>query len=259
MLETTDILNLENRWKKYRFKKILKKFSIILSIPLVLATIVYLYMNDYIKLDQLSKSHKQVKVKNEQINTPTIEKNIVVNKNEHPMLTLQPITTKNNLMQPKQPQKVSEKNSIVEVPLSIEKQEEKRNIENKSEKNSNEVTEKKERIVVEEHKSKVLIETEKIETVEYLKNKFYDTNNIVFALMLAEEYLHKKDYKNSIKWALRANELDPQSERSWIVFAKAKAKNGNPNQAIKALQAFQKISPSPAITTLIDKIKHGEY
>lgn len=110
-----------------------------------------------------------------------------------------------------------------------------------------------------EKENKINIQTQEVETTTYLKEKFYSTHNIVFALMLSEEYYHLKDYKNALKWALSANEIDPQNERSWILFAKAKAKLGSPTEAIKALNVFQKSSPSSKISILIKKIKSGDY
>ena len=73
--------------------------------------------------------------------------------------------------------------------------------------------------------------------------------------MLSEEFYYLKDYKNALQWALSANEIDPQNERSWILFAKL----GAPNDAIKALNVFQQSSPSSKINVLIKKIQSGDY
>lgn len=109
-------------------------------------------------------------------------------------------------------------------------------------------------------KPRINIETSEIKGFENLKNKFYETKSIIFALMLSEEYYHAKNYKNSLKWALVANEIDPANERSWIIFAKTKTKIGQPKKAIKALKAYLKTNPSAQeIKTIMQKIKLGQH
>ncbi|MCD8544732.1 MAG: M28 family metallopeptidase [Sulfurospirillum cavolei] len=95
---------------------------------------------------------------------------------------------------------------------------------------------------LEESKTKgvIKIESKEINSISYLKEKFDTTHNIVFALMLAEEYYLSKNYVESNKWALIANNLDAENEKSWIWFAKSKVKLGQKEDAILALKTYLK-------------------
>jgi len=104
----------------------------------------------------------------------------------------------------------------------------------------------------------IKIESKEVNSIEYLKNKFEKTNNIIFALMLAEEYYSNKNYTESNKWALMANHIDAENEKSWLWFAKSKVKLGQKEDAIVALKAFLKTNKSQAAQTLLNKINLGE-
>lgn len=84
----------------------------------------------------------------------------------------------------------------------------------------------------------IKISTTEVDTIKYLKEKFYGTENIVFAIMLCEEYYMQQNYKESIKWALTANEIDSRNDKSWYWFAKNKVKLGEKADAIKAIETF---------------------
>lgn len=115
-------------------------------------------------------------------------------------------------------------------------------------------------IQIETQKPKISIESSNIQNYTTLKERFYETENIIFALMLAEEYYHNKDYKNALKWSIRANNLNSTNERSWIIFAKSLAKNGSIQKAIDTLKAYLRTNPEATeIASLIEKIKYGTY
>lgn len=104
----------------------------------------------------------------------------------------------------------------------------------------------------------ITIESQEIHSIHYLKEKFEKTNNIIFALMLAEEYYLSKDYAQSNKWALIANQLDTDNEKSWLWFAKSKVKLGQKEDAIIALKAYIKNNKSKTAQTLLNQIYLGE-
>ncbi|MGH1600114.1 CDC27 family protein [Campylobacter majalis] len=91
--------------------------------------------------------------------------------------------------------------------------------------------------------------------IDALKENFNKTHNINYALALAEKFLNQKDYNQAIEWALNANELDNDNEQSWIIFATAKYKQGNKDDALKALNSHNRGKNSPKITNLINQIK----
>jgi len=113
---------------------------------------------------------------------------------------------------------------------------------------------------LEESKPKgvIKIESQEINSISYLKEKFDTTHNIVFALMLAEEYYLSKNYVESNKWALIANNLDAENEKSWIWFAKSKVKLGQKEDAILALKTYLKNTKSQAAQSLLNQITLGE-
>lgn len=107
-------------------------------------------------------------------------------------------------------------------------------------------------------KGRIKIETQEVNSIVYLKDKFEKTQNIIFALMLAEEYYLSKNYNESNKWALIANSIDSDNEKSWIWFAKSKVKLGQREDASLALKAYLKNNKSKTIESLLSQIAMGE-
>lgn len=110
----------------------------------------------------------------------------------------------------------------------------------------------------EKPKGFIKIESHEINSISYLKEKFDSTHNIVFALMLAEEYYLNKNYTECNKWALIANNIDADNEKSWVWFAKSKVKLGNKDDAILALKTYLKNNKSQAAQSLLNQITLGE-
>jgi tetratricopeptide (TPR) repeat protein len=104
-------------------------------------------------------------------------------------------------------------------------------------------------------KKKVLISSQNIASLSFIKKKFYATNNIAFSLLLSEKFLEKKEYKKALKWALISNEIDENSEQSWILFAKSKMKLGKKQDAINALTIYLKNNNSTKVKKILDDIK----
>ncbi|ENM4761103.1 transformation system protein [Campylobacter upsaliensis] len=72
-----------------------------------------------------------------------------------------------------------------------------------------------------------------------LKRSFYQNPSIEKALKLAELYLEHKDYKKSIFWSLKANEMDASSKQSLLLFAKAKEALGEVAEAKRVLELYE--------------------
>jgi len=92
----------------------------------------------------------------------------------------------------------------------------------------------------------------KIVEQRYEKNQTYDD-----ALYLATNYYTKGNFEKSAKWSLAANNLNVNSEESWIVFAKSKAKLGQNRDAIKLLEAYLKENNSEKAQVLLEKLMSG--
>jgi len=107
-------------------------------------------------------------------------------------------------------------------------------------------------------KPTIEIDMKEVDTITYLKQKFYSTSSIVFALMLSEEYYNEKKYKNSLKWSLIANDIDSQNTKTWYWFAKSKVKLNKKEDAIRALKAYLSNNKSKRLRTLLKKIELGD-
>jgi len=93
--------------------------------------------------------------------------------------------------------------------------------------------------------------------MKIIKEKFVKTKQPREALLLAKAYYAKANYKEAEHWALVANKLKSDSDESWFVFAKSKAKLGHRDEAIKILVSYYKKTNSPKVKELIEKIKKG--
>lgn len=103
-------------------------------------------------------------------------------------------------------------------------------------------------------KQKVIISSQdEGEALSFIKKKFYATNNAVFSMKLAKKFYEAKKYDQALKWVLITNEINTNSEESWIMFAKIKEKMGKRQDAINALNEYLKHENSPkALQVLAD-------
>lgn len=91
--------------------------------------------------------------------------------------------------------------------------------------------------------------------IELLKDRFQTSKDVKIAIEIAEIYYENKDYTQAQNWALLANDLDKDSEASWILFAKSAYKLGNKDAAIKALMAYLRRVDSSAVRSLLADIQ----
>jgi hypothetical protein len=82
----------------------------------------------------------------------------------------------------------------------------------------------------------------------------HDTDDSLF---LAKAYYAKKKYKQAEYWALQTNKVNDGIEESWLIFAKAKAKRGQRNEAKRILNMYIKKTNSSEAKVLLEKIKKG--
>lgn len=258
MLNTSEILSLEQRWKNYKIKSYLKKVFLVLFLfsAIPLGWLVY----KYILTPQSPQSKSTIADKKEGLKVEinkTDDNNISKYVQKNQKLEEEVLAIKEDMKKIQKAQSVKQKNQkSTEKPYKYEEMIDQDFLEENL-------------VVLEpydegmeplEEKPKIVIQTNELKDLNNLQEKFYQTKNIIFALMLAEEYYHNKDYKNSLKWALISNELDSKSERSWIIFAKSKAKSGQEKKAIQALKAYLKTNPNAQkIKILIKKIKYGDF
>ena len=106
-----------------------------------------------------------------------------------------------------------------------------RNIQNESKKIESKETKKVNKT------SKSLIEEKKVD-VNYLIEKFKQNPSLDLALMIANEYLKENNLTEARNWALKSNNMNPQDERSWLIFADILIKQGKIKKAREILNFY---------------------
>jgi len=98
---------------------------------------------------------------------------------------------------------------------------------------------------------------EKAEVTMY-EERFRSTQDPQDSLYLAKYYYNKGNYEKAETWAVNTNNIDGDIEDSWIIFAKARAKQGHRVDAIKVLQSYYDETNSPKAKALLDKLRHNK-
>jgi len=88
-----------------------------------------------------------------------------------------------------------------------------------------------------------------------VEKRFASTQDPEDALFLARYYFEKKTYKKAEEWAFIANELNDESEESWLIYAKAKAARGEYLKAIHILDSYLKKRNSLRARKLLEEFK----
>lgn len=282
MFNANDILGLEKKWLHYKIKQKSKSYGLVILFLIILVFGFEFYIGD-ISLDAKNKVITDVKkeviiqkVENNvsttnkadttiietNVSTETNTTNIIKKKKEITVATISesPKVSKQEkftfkLEPTSQPNEMFSTNGalIFHVPYAKEIVHSTQTPKQKIDTGAAKPPQREE-----PEKINITIDTKKIDTITYLKNKFYSTSNIVFALMLAEEQYKKKDYKESLKWSLTANDIDYKNEKTWYWFAKSKVKLNQQDDAIRALKAFLLNNESSKLQTLLHKIEAGE-
>ncbi|NLC27532.1 MAG: hypothetical protein GX780_02030 [Campylobacteraceae bacterium] len=274
MLSSTHIVSLEARWRRWKIKRYLKlSFAIcILFFFLILAWYGYsfLYKQDKILAKvppAFSIAEKSSSLKNEEENHLPIEPASILPSVEPPVkqpeLSIQAL--------PSSDKRSTAVKRVIAIPksetigLMIDKEEGKNNNTATDKKDINSSRDKLTQLddssadIKSRAKIHIDIKPTSSNTTKYLKEKFDVTGNIVFALMIADEYYSLGEYENALRWALTANEMNPKNERSWILFAMIKAKLNRPQEAIMALEEYLKTNNSGKIESLLISLKRGTF
>lgn len=248
MLDAYEILELERKWQDFNNKRNRKKqalyFLILISILSVIfvsyETFKHFEQNDIKKqeivdlnlkkqVDELKQKAKQAKLKFEADKNKTEEQ--MTKENLTPMLI---VPNKPNIQNTKQLISQAPEPTLIE----------------EFDANQGEVKEEKQ--------NKIFIESKEMKlSIASLKKKFESTNDIKFAISIAQEYYRQQDYKNAMKWAFTINNIDKDRVEGWIIFAKSKYKTGKKDDAINVLNTINKKQPSKSIDALLTQIKMG--
>ena len=279
MFNTKDIIELEKKWLKYKIKQKSKVYIFILVIS-ILAFIFYtiynsqqkdIYTQTTTKNINPIKQTKPLVIENnnnskKNTNTISVVKKSIPSENNvsiSPKVVKEKIISKPYYFKLKSTEQGSELFSsngflTLNIEHNIEKQEDTEKIVKQIIQPIRETQISTNNKEVKKQKTKISIDMKEIDTIAYLKDKYYSTSSIVFALMLAEEYYYEKKYKQALKWALTANDIDSQNTKSWYWFAKSKVKLGKIEDATRALKAYLANNNSKRLSTLLHKIELGD-
>jgi len=246
-----DMKELEKKWFKYKLKQSIPWFLLLILILLVI-----LYYNNRVTVNKMIRSYYGEIIKTyfpkpteKNITKPlkTDEKNITVNvkkieEKAAPIIeemnvsdeifdlndTLHEANSSNPFF-----------SSIKDIPQEKAKSPE----------------EKLEDEIEKRHEKKYIYIKKSSDTYKEVEKRFSVTQDPEDALFLARLYYEKKQYKKAEEWAFIANELNDQSEESWLIYAKAKAARGKKLEAIHILDSYLKKSNSLRARKLLEEYK----
>jgi len=275
-----DMIDLESRWRRYKIKSYAPYIVIAFSIIVIsIVSIVFFDSND-----KKNIPHKDNKIKNNIILEKKIEKN-----------TTKPIKTPTETTIKKVDIKeVPEKKIVKKEPTQTIQKEEKLLLSpslnfmkymqsntpdyyegevRKDEHIKEKTTKPKNRQVKsEEIKTNVVFEEDKkdenviirntqstLKDIQEVIKRFKTNNNPALSLFVAKKYYELGQYNKSYNYALITNEINPNIEKSWIIFAKSLVKLNEKDMAIKTLKRYIQHSQSNDAKILLNNINAGKF
>ena len=234
-----DIPELEKKWRKYKRKQIQKPLIIsfvILLLGAAAAALTLTYLN--------KKDSVEAKVAKKE---PKKESNVTANskKDDAIIITRVSNNTKNS------------DNSIDLSKAEIVKPnvpDDEIRVIGFDKKDADKIKKKYEDVLVSNSKA-----SEEKEMALALEEQFKESQDPQDSLKVARYYYKIGDYKKAETWAVNTNNLDGDIEESWLIFAKARAKQGFRVDAIKVLQSYYDETNSPKAKELLDKLRRGKF
>ena len=260
-----DIPELERKWKKYKRNQI-KKPIIIGTIALVILAgagyITTLYLNNQNKTqnnqtvvanNQAPKTATKPKVKDESaamiiqkvpINSANANAQKVVVKQEPPAQIPQPAEVNEGEID-------ISKATIVKTNVPDDEI----RVIGFDDKEKEKIKQKYEDVLIPKQNTKEIKAKEMLAEVE---ERFKVSQDPKDSLFLARQYYKMGDYQKAEIWAINTNNIDGDIEESWLIFAKARAKQGDRVDAIKVLQSYYEETNSKKAKELLDKLRLGK-
>ncbi|BBG64920.1 transformation system protein [Hydrogenimonas sp.] len=100
-------------------------------------------------------------------------------------------------------------------------------------------------------KRKVVLEVKEVADIEALKERYANSPGYEVALKIAESYYDEGDFENASVWARKANLLDRDDERAWLIYAKSEYALGREERAKRILRLYLDYKESPAARSLL--------
>jgi len=257
-----DIPELEKKWRKYKRNQIKKPILITLTMSLILAGVgavsyTYFYKKSTKEVDIAKTNTSQTpsnttsKVAVNTSNAPAIIIKRESQKDTNALINTKPTTQTTNVN--------NNDNNIDLSKATIVKpnvpDDEIRVIGFDNKKEKEEIKNKYADILIPKKSTEEIALREKISELE---EKFQTSQDPQDSLEIAKYYYQLKEYKKAENWAVNTNNIDGDIEDSWIIFAKARAKQGFRTDAIKVLQSFYDETNSQKAKILLDKIRRGK-
>ncbi len=257
-----DIPELEKKWRKYKRKKIQKPIMIISVITVLvigIGIISFTYMHNNKVNKELASSNSKKSVvstanTNKSSNNQNSDKAMIITKvkeNTNSLINVKPSKSTNS-------SDTQSANSIDLSRAEIVKPnvpDDEIRVIGFDKKEKAKIKKKYEDILI-PNKSKQDIQLR--EKIAELEDRFKSYQDPKDSLALAKLYYKNGDYKKAESWAVSTNNIDGDIEESWLIFAKARAKQGFRKDAIKVLQSYYDETNSAKAKKLLVKIRFGK-
>jgi len=264
-----NIIELENRWLKWKIKSYLPYFIISISLVVIIVVVTSFLGNTSsmpkqptnaipVKVESISQKRvivpKQVPIKKPIKKVAVLEKKIKPIKTpsksiEHKSIKLTPsldfMRKMQNSVQPYYINEHSNSNVIVEEKKPIQKSSEKSAIKEVS---------------IKENTHKINIKRQNTQhDIQDIVKRFKNNNNPALSLFVAKKYYELGNYNQSYNYALITNKINKEIDVSWIIFTKSLVKLGKKDKAIATLKQYIKQSHSSSAQILLDEIRSGKF
>jgi len=266
-----NIIDLENRWKRYKIKSYIPYITIVVSLSIIIGIILFFIS---------TKHHTPTKQK--------ISQSKIIAKPKPTRQQSKPTTPQ---LKPTPPHKIKEKTLLMPSmeflknmqdaqPYYIDEIPKQKKIIHKKVIQQEIPTEEiliKPKLTkpkpIQLNKNSIETHTEKPKKISITINqerdpkkdikevlkRFKENNNPALSLFIAKNYYELKEYKQAYNYALITNQLDNTIEDSWLIFAKSLVKMGQKDKAIEILKKHISDSNSNSAQILYENIRTGKF
>jgi len=280
-----NIIELEQRWLRYKIKSYIPHFSIVISLSIIVIILVSFSSNSSIKPDKtMTKSlivptthtivkQKEVLKKQAPTSEKTVLKKRVVKKVLKPTTIQKQTSQKNsqkvklspslgfmkkmqNSVQPYYNNETADNGYEIDKPHTVQKNTVRKNTVRKPQVAETQTVEP----VAQQSPKHIQIKRQNTQNDIYdIIKRFKKNNNPALSLFVAKKYYELENYRQAYNYALMTNEINRDIESSWIIFAKSLVKLGKKDKAIKTLKKYIKQSQSNSAQILLDEIQSGKF
>ena len=240
-----DIKPLEEEWEKYNKKRKKPRYIFILIVLLAIGTGAVFKYSDLLPM-QVDKNNSIAKIQPKDVLIDKQIKKLEVHKNK-----AMDVEISANEIKPAINNYGSDNNPMDPGDVFVDRDESiKKTVKNVS----------RPIIVTETPKTRKKIHFEMVDAntpsaYKEIESRFAFAPDPDDALFLARAYYKNGNYRKAARWALETNKLNGDIEESWLIFAKAKARTGQKNEAIRVLTQYTKKSNSVEAKKLLNKLK----